>query len=107
MARNNSAEAQVAADIERAEEALLEAMARLARLRKQRRLLKERGDSLVSRGVRDLDEADGVRSQEDAILAEQQAVGSAQALGAFGVIDWSAMDLESLLDGAPSAGAAS
>jgi hypothetical protein len=38
-----------------------------------------------------LDEEDGVRSQEEAILAEQQAVGRAQELGAFGLIDWSSM----------------
>ena len=41
--------------------------------------------------MRDLDEEDGVRSQEQALLEEQQLIGTAQSLGATGVLDWSAI----------------
>lgn len=84
------------ADIEKAEEELQETLARLARLRKQRRLLRERSSQLVSRGMRELDEEDGVRPQEESLVAEQHAVGDLQASGAFGVIDWSALCLDEL-----------
>lgn len=83
------------AEIEKAEEDLQEILSRLARLRAQRRVLHEKSSSLISRGLRQLREEDGVESQEEALLlAEQQAVGDAQAAGALGVIDWTAIGLE-------------
>jgi hypothetical protein len=82
---------QVELDIEKAEEVLTETLARLARLRRQKRVLRERGTELFSRGVREVDEVDGVRSQEEAILAEQQAIGDAQASGAVDMLDWSSI----------------
>lgn len=61
----------------------------MSRLRQQRDQLRSRGADLFDRGMRDLDEVDGVRSQEQALLDEQQAIGDAQSLGATGVLDWS------------------
>jgi type II secretory pathway component PulJ len=89
VSRNLTAQQKLEADIEQAEGVLAETLARLARLRTQRRTLRERSSALFSRGMRDVDEADGVRSQEDALLAEQQAVGEAQLSGAVDMIDWS------------------
>lgn len=90
-------------DIEKAEDELQKVLARLSRLRKHRRLLASRGDELFVRGMRELDEEDGVRTQEEAILEEQQAVGDAQSMGAFGVIDWTAVGLDDSLVSGPSA----
>ncbi len=75
---------------ESAEKAFEVAFAKLQRLRKQERLLETRSSELFQRGMRELDEEDGVRTQEEALLEEQQAVGDVQSLGAFGVIDWTA-----------------
>lgn len=45
----------------------------------------------VRRGIRELDDVDGVHSQEDAVIAEQQAVGEAQLAGAVDMINWSSI----------------
>lgn len=71
-----------------AEEALEAAMARLARIRKQKRLLKKKGEDLVSRGLQGL-EGSGVLARE-----EPAAVSEAASLGAFDLIDWNAVGLE-------------
>jgi hypothetical protein len=89
--QNAEAQKRVEADIEKTEEAVAEMLSRLARLRKQRKLLQGKTSELLARGLRDLDEEDGVRSQEEAILAEQQAVGGLHSLGALDIIDWTAM----------------
>jgi len=108
------AQRKVDSDIEEAETNLTETLARLVRLRKQKKLLKERGSDLFVRGIRELDEVDGVRTQEEAILDEQQAIGEAQAAGAVDMLDWSSI-LDPSLDfssssvvahGTPSADAA-
>jgi hypothetical protein len=82
---------RVESDLEKSERELREVLSRMERLRRQRDLLRARSSELVARGMREFDEEDGVRSQEEAILEEQQAAGRAQELGAFGVIDWSSM----------------
>ena len=41
--------------------------------------------------MRDLDEEDGIRTQEEAILEEQRSVGEAQLAGAVDVVDWAAI----------------
>lgn len=71
--------------------ALQEALAKVSRLRRQRQVAREKSQRLFRRGVRDLDEQDGIRTQEEAILEEQQAVGTAQSLGAVGIIDWTSI----------------
>lgn len=93
-------------ELARSELELQEALARVTRLRRQRDAVQSRTRELFNRGMRDLDESDGVRSQEEAILDEQQAIGTAQSLGAVGVIDWSAILPEVDLFGAEGAGAA-
>ena len=92
------AQDKVTAEREEAEQALMDAFARLRRLRTQEKSLKERTAELTRRGMRDLDEADEVRSQEEALLAEQQAIGDLQSLGCADVIDWSACVLGPLVD---------
>lgn len=76
--------------LEKSEDQLLEIMARIARLRRQRKLLKERGNELYRRGVAGL----SMEEERDTLIVEtQQAVGDAQSLGAFGVLDWDALGL--------------
>ncbi len=89
----------------KAEEALEEAMARLARVRKQKRLLKERGDALFRRGMESL---------RDAEQQESEAAVNVQSLGALDVIDWGAVlgdsglpvldDIGGLVEGISSSG---
>lgn len=74
-----------------AEEALELAMARLARVRKQKRSLKEKGEELVVRGIRSLEESGELRS-------ESLAVSQAQSLGAVDLIDWDAVWGRDVLD---------
>lgn len=88
MKSNLAEQKRLDEDIEKAEERLNEILSRLARLRRQRRVARERGSELFRRGMREVDDEDGVRSQEEAIIAEQHAVGEAQLAGAFGAIDW-------------------
>lgn len=71
---------------ERAEEALELAMARLARIRKQKRRLKQKGDELFSRGVQSLEES-GVLHEESVSISE------AHSMGAVDLIDWNAVGL--------------
>lgn len=102
--RNNRSQEKVEVAIEKAEGELQEVLARLSRLRKQRQLLKSRGSDLFARGMRELDEEDGIRSQEEAILAEQQSVGEAQLAGAIDVVDWSSLGLDFFDSGSVVAG---
>ncbi|KAM0361014.1 hypothetical protein ACHAO7_012021, partial [Fusarium culmorum] len=67
-----------------AEEALEEAMARLARVRKMKRHLKEQGDALFVRGMQSLEE----REVPIVDQAESNIVNEAQSHGAFDVINW-------------------
>ena len=48
--------------MEKSDKELQELLARRARLQRQRDLLRKRTSELVARGMRDLDEEDGVRS---------------------------------------------
>lgn len=92
--RTSKEQERIEKEIEKSEEILQEALARLSRLRRQRDSLKSRSAELFERGMRQLDEEDGVRSQEEAILEEQQAIGAAQSVSHLDLIDWS-----SVLDG--------
>lgn len=82
---------RVDSDIEKTEQELQAVLAKLARLRKQRTFLKDRSNVLFKRGMIELDEEDGIRSQEEALLSEQQSLGEAQSLGAMGLVDWSSI----------------
>lgn len=86
-------------EIEKVESDLNEILSRLARLRRQRVFLKDRSSVLFRRGIREVDEEDGVRTQEQALVDEQQAVGDAQSTGCFDILDWSALVSESDLFG--------
>lgn len=81
------------AEEEKAEEALQEALSRLARVRQIKRRARQREDELFKRGMQELDEADGVTSS-DPVVERQQAVGDVQFLGGFGVIDWDQIGLD-------------
>jgi hypothetical protein len=93
VSRSLSQGQRIDADLSKAEADLQEALSRVSRLRQQREFLRKQSAELFARGMRDLDEEDGIATQEESILAEQQAVGEAQSLGAFGMVDWSAIDL--------------
>ena len=84
-------------EIEKSENVLRDTLARLERLRTQRRKVRDNNSSLLRRGFIEVDEEDNIRSQEESLLlSEQQAVGEAQNLGAMDIIDWSVFDFSSL-----------
>lgn len=74
---------------------LSEKLARLSRLRKQRKEIMKRGHEMVRRGLSsldELDESDRVASLVNSEVAlESEAAVEAQEVGAFGVVDWGAM----------------
>lgn len=85
VSRNLSEQRRLEENERQAEEDLEVAMARLARIRKQKRSLRERGDALFEEGMSSLEDL------EDPALAESNAVFDAQSLGAVGVIDWNSI----------------
>lgn len=101
---NFSEQKKVDADIEATEASLQEALSKLARLRSQRAALRARADNLIARGIQQLDEDDGVRSDAQ-VVEEQQAVGVIQSLGGTGVLDWDAIMGDGSLDFGGTAGA--
>jgi hypothetical protein len=90
---------------EAAEESLLqlqrdlnERIARLTRLRKQKKALVTRGHEMISRGMRSLDELEAAEKDE------AEAVIGVQAMGGFGVVDWNAVGaLDDFLTSDPGA----
>lgn len=62
-----------------------ERFSRLARLREQRKQIDVRGEQMLRRGARSLDELD------EAERAESEAIIDVQAAGAVDVIDWIAV----------------
>ena len=98
LSRNVAAQEKISKDIEEAELKLAEALARLTRLRKQRQLLNAKSSEMAARLDRELNEEDGIQTQEEAILAEQSAIGEAQSLGAE-LIDWSALGMGDFFGG--------
>lgn len=93
VTRNWREQDRIEKEILSAEDVLRETLSRLERLRRQRDSLRARSDASVRRGMQALDEEDGVLPATDlAAMSEEQAlVGQAQALGAFGVVDWEAV----------------
>lgn len=76
--------------LRRAQQDLDESLARLDRLRKQKRQIFSKGREMTVRAARDLDEL------EELDRRDSEVATSVQSLGGFGVIDWSAVDLSSL-----------
>ncbi|KJK83615.1 hypothetical protein H634G_00847 [Metarhizium anisopliae BRIP 53293] len=86
---------------ERAEEQMLkaqaelnEALARLARLRRQKRQLVTKGQQMTRLGLQSLD------ALEEEERRESEAVIDAQSLGAIDVLDWNAVFGDALLNAA-------
>ncbi|KNB19296.1 hypothetical protein FOXG_22517 [Fusarium oxysporum f. sp. lycopersici 4287] len=69
---------------EQAEKALEAAMAKLARIRSQKRLLKKKGDELFARGMQSQEESGELQD-------ESVVISNAQSLGAVDMIDWNSI----------------
>ncbi|TQV89899.1 hypothetical protein IF1G_11436 [Cordyceps javanica] len=71
-----------------------EVLSRLARIRKQKRFLQNRGDKLFDRGIMEVDRLDSVNADlpdggsSGVQRLESQAVENAHAVGASDVVDW-------------------
>ncbi|KAK4108073.1 hypothetical protein N656DRAFT_848923 [Canariomyces notabilis] len=83
---NMSARDKVDKEIVDAERQLAEALSRISRLRQQRQKLAEAGSSLRDRGLESLEEDES--DPPEPMSEEQELAGQAQALDAFGVVDW-------------------
>jgi hypothetical protein len=90
------ARAKLEKEEEDAEAALKLAIARLARVHKQKRALKKKGDDLF---------AWGMQSQEESgelIVEESSAVVDLQSMGYFDAIDWNSIYADVPIDGSSS-----
>ncbi|KAM0310645.1 hypothetical protein ACHAPQ_012476, partial [Fusarium lateritium] len=83
--QNIKARAKLEKEEEEAEAALKIAMARLARVRKQKRALKKKGDDLFARGMQSQEESGELMAEESS------AVIDLQSLGCFDAIDWNSV----------------
>ena len=99
-AQADEAEDQLASAQQKALEAhreAAEALARLTRLRQQKRYLRDRGNDLFARGMEGLDELDQINSdlnsfgEFDVQVLESESVENVQSVGGFGVVDWNAI----------------
>ena len=79
---------------EQAEKDLSEVLGRLQRLRRQEDLWRKKGLELFERGMQEEDAVIDRESSEAAASERQQCVGDLQSLGAFGVVDWDALDFD-------------
>lgn len=77
--------------LEAAQKEIADSLDRLARLRKQRNQVISRGEELVRRGARSLDELDAVER------ADSEAVVAVQSLVHTDLIDWSSLDFDDLI----------
>lgn len=86
-------------ELEEAEDVLAEAAAKVARLRKQKRVWYERMKRAIERGIDNLEELERVEREEReaeaarqaALLAPSSVVGPSQSVDA---VDWSAFELD-------------
>lgn len=78
------ARAKLEKEEEQAEKALEAAMAKLARIRSQKRLLKKKGDELFARGMQSQEESGELQD-------ESVVISNAQSLGAVDMIDWNSI----------------
>jgi hypothetical protein len=83
VAKLDQEKARLELEEERTQEVLQEAAARLARLRKQRKLLEKRGSDMLRRGLANLEELEEEerREEEEKVRAEQQRVASPSSPG--------------------------
>ena len=91
VSRNWAEQDRIENEISATEAVLQEALSRLARLRAQKRVLRERSETSFRRGMAALDEEDGVAPVP--MSEEQQLVGQVESAGAFGVVDWDSLGL--------------
>ncbi len=74
-----------------------EALARLNRLRQQKRFLRDRGNELFARGMEGLDELDQINADLPSLgepemqVLESEAVENAHSVGCFDVVNWEAV----------------
>jgi hypothetical protein len=69
---------------------LATAVNRLARLRRMKKVLREKSSETFRRGMQELDAEDGVVSVD---LQEQRVVGDIQSFGVSGDVDWASLGL--------------
>lgn len=84
-------------ELEEAEDVLAEAAAKVARLRKQKRVWYDRMRRAVARGISDLEELDRVEREEAEAAARQAVVSVPSSAGpsqSVDAVDWSAFDLD-------------
>lgn len=86
--------AALSAQLAEASARLSEVLGRLDRLRKQESSLRDRGFAMFERGMQEEDAVIDRESSEAAALERQQCVGDLQSFGAFGVVDWDALDFD-------------
>ncbi len=89
---NLSEQQKTAKEIAAAEELLSETLSRLARLRRQQQLLRDRGVEVFRRGMERL-EAEEEPDSPTPMSEEQSLAGRAQSLGAFGIVDRESLGL--------------
>jgi cell division septum initiation protein DivIVA len=76
---------------EEAESALLEALNRLQRIRRQEKHLREKAAEMVRRGCEDLEELEAAEEKERLEQSRNEALSEVQLLEDHGVIDWSSL----------------
>ena len=86
---------------EQAEKDLSEVLGRLQRLRRQEELLRKKGFELFERGMQEEDAAIAREASDAAVVVRQQCVGDLQSSGAFGVVDWDALDFDAPVSADP------
>ena len=79
---------------EQAEKDLSEVLGRLQRSRRQEEIWRKKGLELFERGMQEEDAAIAHEASDTAVIERQQYVGDLQSLGAFGVVDWDALDFD-------------
>lgn len=80
-------------DLVRVQRELNERLARLARLRRQKRLLSQKGKKMVAENLANMDEVEESERQEaEARETESRAVADLHAMGGVGVVDWGAVE---------------
>ncbi|KNA98077.1 hypothetical protein FOXG_18334 [Fusarium oxysporum f. sp. lycopersici 4287] len=84
LEKNMKARVKLEKEEEQAEKALEAAMAKLARIRSQKRLLKKKGDELFARGMQSQEESGELQD-------ESVVISNAQSLGAVDMIDWNSI----------------
>jgi hypothetical protein len=86
---------QTQRDLDFLQKKLNERLARLSRLRRQKRMLISKGTKMVQENLANMDAVDeSDRVEAERLTAESQVVADVHAMGAVDVIDWSAVGLD-------------